>query len=223
VTGFVSAARENGVLRETVLTAVLVAVAFRFVLGESWATTTVLVGGVSVASLVTEYADYRGVTAAARHLAFGGLLVLVGGGWLAASLADPPALAVTGLVAGAWLVLDGWTARRYGLPAASEPPGDEFADEFDRGFVENVRAFHDLGAVGRAIDDGSRTPPEIAARLDRPEREVREELDRLQRADVVERVDGEYRLTGPDWRVRSWPGRAARRLVRPVALLAGSR
>jgi hypothetical protein len=223
VTGFVSAAREDGTLRNTAVAALVVAVAFRVAFGEPWAFAAAAASAAALASLASDYADHRRVAAATRHLVFGSLLAVIGGVWLATSVADPPVLAVVGLVAGLWLVLDGWTARRYNLADATEPPGSGVEDEFDAGFVENMQTFHDLGAVGRAIDDGARTPPEIAARLDRPEHEVREELDRLERADVVEQADAEYRLTGPDWRVRSWPGRAARRLVRPVALLAGSR
>jgi hypothetical protein len=220
VTGFVAAAREDGTLRNTAVAALAVALAFRVAFGESWMAAAAVATAGAVASLASDYADHRGVPAATRSLALGGALVPVAGGWLAAALPAVPPLAAVGLAAGAWLVLDGWTARRYGLADATEPPGDGFEDEFDGGFAANVRAFHDLGAVGRAVDDGARTPAEIAAKLDRPEADIREELDRLERADVVEQTDGEYHLTGPDWRVRSWPCRLVRRAGRPLVLLA---
>jgi len=233
VTGYLAAARRDGSLRQTLVAAALLAVLFRFGFGESWTYTAVVVAAASAAGLVTDYADHRGTPTATRHLWLGVVVGGLAGGWVALDPAVPP-LAVVGLSAAAWLLLDGWTARRSDHPDAFEAPGGDLSGRFeDEGVLSNVRTFRDIGDVGRAIDRGADTPAAIATELDRPVDEVEADLADLEAAGVVERVDpdasgGEnetesgaerYRQTNRDWSVASWPRRAAGRLVRPFRLL----
>lgn len=191
MTSYVTVARRDGTLRRTLGAAVVLAVLFRFALGESWTYTAVVVGAASAAGLVSDYVDYRGTPAAVRHLSFGAVLVAVAGGWLVLDTGLAP-LAVVGLTAGLWLVLDGWTARRTGHPDATESPGEELDDRFeDEGFVSNVRTFRELGEVGRAIDRGAHTPADVAAELDRSVESVERDLDDLEAAGAVERIEPE--------------------------------
>jgi hypothetical protein len=249
VTGFLAAARRDGTLRRTAVAAALLAAVFRFLWKEPWTVTVSLVAAGTFASLATDYADHRGTPTAVRHLGFGGALVAVTGGWWALAGADsaPPSLAAVGFVAGAWLLLDGWTARRAGHPDAGEPPAGDTTDELSElaegGIAAEFRSFRNLGAVGRAIDDGATTPEAIAAELDRTVASVEDDLDVLETAGAVEPVSDDdpapaeqrkdsddaggqrrYRLTDREWSapasVVSWPRRLLARLLRPARLVA---
>lgn len=233
MTSYVAAARRDGTLRQTLVAAAVLAILFRFALGESWTYTVVVVAMVSAAALASDYADHRGASTAARHCWLGAFLVVVAGGWLVVDTGTPPPLGVVGLAAGAWLVLDGWTARRAGHSDASEPPGGDDPVDFGDGdgVVSEFQAFREMGEVGRAVDRGATTPGAIATELGRPVEDVKADLAELQRAEVVERVDNEddgaeqYRLTDRQWSVgtvASWPRRFVARAARPFRLLVAS-
>lgn len=234
MTSYLAAARRDGTIRQTLGVAALLAVLFRFGLGESWRFTAVVVAAASAAGLLTDYADHRGTSTATRHLGFGATLAATGGGWLAVAAGTPP-LAVVGLTAGAWLVLDGWTAKRANHADSMQAPNADTSERFENeGALATFRTFRDMGEVGRAIDRGAHTPAAIAAELDRPVGAVRADLADLESAGVVERVEPEssggeneieggaerYRQTDREWSVAAWPRRAAARLTRPFRLLA---
>ncbi|MFB6120640.1 MAG: hypothetical protein ABEJ68_05940 [Halobacteriaceae archaeon] len=121
-------------------------------------------------------------------------------------------LGVVGVVAGAWMVLDGLTASRRG---EDRTPTDEGIDVD----AEVVAMTHGSLLV-EELRDGPQTVPQLADAADLTESRVEDALDRMTTAGIVTETDEGYALDESAMGATGLTRRAVRRLLRPIRALA---
>lgn len=163
---------------------VVLALALRYVLDEPWADVAWFLALAVVVNGLFVLSDTLNVDG--RHTSAVVGVGLIGLGIGAAAIGGSWVLGAAAVAFGVWIVLDAIAAVHAGRSLASDTGDtDEEPSPAEVLFEGQV-----LNLVTQALDEGPRTPTELASACDLTESRTRDALDRLESMDAVYVLDG---------------------------------